>query len=154
MKLQEIENFLKIDLQMFGEGDGDTPVPTPPLPPLPTPPEDNTPTPEDDDDEDEDEDVALLKKRLKVMDGERALELNKVATLESELSETKKMMVEMQNLLLKRQCLLVELEMQPKRQENWCSEKIFGKGKVSVDYRIGCGLNLNIDRIKSIIKHK
>ncbi len=103
MKLQEIENFLKIDLQLFGEGDGDTP-PVPPTPPTPPTPPENTPTPptpEDDEDEDEDEDVALLKKRLKVMDGERALELNKIATLESELSETKKMMVEMQNLLLK-----------------------------------------------------
>ena len=34
------------------------------------------------------------------------------------------------------------------------ADALFGKGKVSVDYRIGCGLNLNIDRIKSIIKHK
>lgn len=42
---------------------------------------------------------------------------------------------------------------------NWLNiscgaDALFGKGKVSVDYRIGCGVNLNIDKIKNLKKEK
>lgn len=34
------------------------------------------------------------------------------------------------------------------------TDALFGKGKVSVDYRIGCGVNLNIDKIGLLFKRK
>lgn len=62
--------------------------------------EENTET-EEVEEEDEDEEVKILRKKLKVMDQENVLGLNKMANMEEELAQTKKMMSEMQMLLSK-----------------------------------------------------
>jgi hypothetical protein len=56
---------------------------------------------EEEEEEDEDEEVKILRKKLKVMDQENVLGLNKMANMEQELAQTKKMMADMQLLLTK-----------------------------------------------------
>lgn len=102
------DDIFKINLQLFAEGDEEENTNEPNIDEQNT----NTPEPEATDDEEDDETV-LLKKKLKVLEQEQSLNLNKVNSMETELANATNSINELKGLLTR---LVDATQQKPKKK--------------------------------------